>query len=54
MLRIFSLVVLTAFTVPSSAAETPPGETVVAHDTQAPQHTPRRDCERNRDEGVGT
>jgi len=54
MLRIFSLVVLTAFTVPSSAAHTPAGETVVAQDKQAPQQTPRRDCERNRDEGVGT
>jgi len=54
MLRILSLVVLTALTVPSSAAEAPAGETVIAQDKQAPQQIPKRDCERKRDEGVSS
>ena len=54
MLRILSLVVLTIVAVPSSATEIPSGDRVIAQDRQAPQQTPKRDCERKRDEGVSS
>ena len=54
MLRILSLAILTALAAPSSAAEAPANETVIAQDKQAPQQTPKRDCERKRDEGVSS
>jgi hypothetical protein len=54
MLRILSLAVLTAFAVPSHAADTPSNNTVIAQQQQAPQQTPKRDCERKRDEGVSS
>jgi len=54
MLRILSLAVLTAFAVPSHAADTAPDETIVAQQQQPPPQTPKRDCERKRDEGVSS
>ncbi|HEV2565278.1 MAG TPA: hypothetical protein VGU19_09355 [Microvirga sp.] len=54
MLRILSLAVLIAFAVPSHAADIPPNDTVIAQQQQAPQQTPKRDCERKRDEGVSS
>jgi hypothetical protein len=55
MLRIFSLVVLTAFAVPSHATEISRDDPVIAQQQQqAPQQTPKRDCERKRDEGVSS
>ena len=54
MLRILSLAVLTAFAVPSHAADVSQDDTIVAQQQQAPQQTPKRDCERNRDEGVSS
>jgi hypothetical protein len=54
MLRILSLAVLTAFAVPSDAAEPPRDDTIIAQQQQAPQQTPKRDCERKRDEGVSS
>jgi hypothetical protein len=52
MLRVLSLAVLTAFAVPSHATEVSHDDTVIAQQQQAPQQTPKRDCERKRDEGV--
>jgi hypothetical protein len=52
MLRILSLAVLTAFAVPSHATDTSRDDTTIAQQQQAPQQTPKRDCERKRDEGV--
>ena len=54
MLRILSLAVLTAFAVPSNAAEIPRDDAIIAQQQQAPQQTPKRDCERKRDEGVSS
>jgi hypothetical protein len=54
MLRIFSLVVLTAFAVPSHATEISRNDPVITQQQQAPQQTPKRDCERKRDEGVSS
>jgi hypothetical protein len=54
MLRIFSLVVLTAFAIPSHATEISRDDPVIAQQQQAPQQTPKRDCERKRDEGVSS
>jgi hypothetical protein len=54
MLRILSLAVLTAFAVPSDAAEIPRDDTIIAQQQHAPQQTPKRDCERKRDEGVSS
>lgn len=52
MLRAVSLAVLTILSAPSSATQ-PSDETVLAQQQrQPPQQTPKRDCERNRDEGV--
>lgn len=52
MLRILSLVVLTASAAPAYATEISRDGTVIAQQQQAPQQTPKRDCERKRDEGV--
>ncbi|MEE1612985.1 hypothetical protein [Microvirga sp. CF3016] len=54
MLRILSLAVMTAFAVPSHAIGIPLSDTVIAQQQQAPQQTPKRDCERKRDEGVSS
>ncbi|UVF19705.1 hypothetical protein HPT29_000650 [Microvirga terrae] len=54
MLRILSLTVLTAFATPSPAADISRDETTIAQQQQAPQQTPKRDCERKRDEGVSS
>ncbi|WP_162820206.1 hypothetical protein [Microvirga calopogonii] len=54
MLRILSLAVLTAFAVPSHATDASPDKTIVAQQQQPPQQTPKRDCERKRDEGVSS
>jgi hypothetical protein len=54
MLRIISLAVLTAFAVPSHANDISRDDTVLAQQQQAPQQTPKRDCERKRDEGVSS
>lgn len=54
MLRILSLVVLTAFAAPSHAMDIPQSDRVIAQQQQAPQQTPKRDCERKRDEGVSS
>jgi hypothetical protein len=55
MLRILSLAVLTAFAVPSHATDVSHDHTMVAQQQQqAPQQTPKRDCERKRDEGVSS
>ncbi|QRM29541.1 hypothetical protein [Microvirga sp. VF16] len=54
MLRILSLAVLTAFAAPSHATEAPNNDPIMAQQQQAPQQTPKRDCERNRDEGVSS
>ncbi len=54
MLRILSLAVLTAFAIPSHAADIARNDTIVAQQQQAPQQSPKRDCERKRDEGVSS
>ncbi|MBA1155293.1 hypothetical protein [Microvirga mediterraneensis] len=54
MLRILSLAVLTAFAVPSHATDVSHDNRIVAQQQQAPQQTPKRDCERKRDEGVSS
>lgn len=50
MLRAISLAVLVLFAAPFPAAQASP-ETVLAQQ-QAPQQTPKRDCEKKQDEGV--
>lgn len=56
MLRILSLAVLTAFAIPSHAGDIARNDTntIVTQQQQAPQQTPKRDCERKRDEGVSS
>ncbi|WP_262029645.1 hypothetical protein [Microvirga sp. Mcv34] len=54
MLRILSLAVLTAFAFPSHATDASRDDMIVAQQQQAPQQTPKRDCERKRDEGVSS
>ena len=54
MLRILSLAVLTAFAIPSHAGDIARNETIIAQQQQAPQQSPKRDCERKRDEGVSS
>jgi len=55
MLRILSLAVLTAFAAPSHARDVARNDTIIAQQQQqAPQQTPKRDCERQRDEGVSS
>ncbi|MFL5158560.1 MAG: hypothetical protein ACJ8D1_10175 [Microvirga sp.] len=51
MLRILSLALLTLFAAPSFATEAPANSPAVAQQ-QPPQQTPKRDCERKKDEGV--
>ncbi|PVE24790.1 hypothetical protein DC522_09255 [Microvirga sp. KLBC 81] len=52
MLRAISLAVLTTLSALSSATQ-PSDEIVLAQQQQQPpQQSPKRDCERNRDEGV--
>jgi hypothetical protein len=53
MLRALSLAVLIGFAAPSFATEAP-ADTTVAQQNQPPQQTQKRDCERKRDEGVGS
>jgi hypothetical protein len=54
MLRILALAVLTAFAVPSHATDVSRDNTIIAQQQQPPPQTPKRDCERKRDEGVSS
>jgi hypothetical protein len=53
MLRLIPLAILLTIAAPSYAAEPSEGP-VVAQQQQAPQQTPRRNCEKKKDEGVSS
>ncbi len=52
MLRTIALTVLTILSAPSSAMQLSDETILAQQQQQPPQQTPKRDCERNRDEGV--
>ena len=54
MLRAVSLAVLTILAAPSHATPPSDGTFLAQQQQQAPQQTPKRDCERSRDEGVSS
>ena len=51
MLRLIPLAILITLSAPSHATEAAKGD-VIAQQQQAPQQTPKRDCEKKQDEGV--
>ena len=53
MLHAISLAVLTTLAAPSHAPQAP-DSIILAQQQQAPQQTPKRDCERKREEGVSS
>jgi hypothetical protein len=53
MLHAISLAVLTTLAAPSHAPQAS-DSIILAQQQQAPQQTPKRDCERKREEGVSS
>jgi hypothetical protein len=51
MLRLIPIAILITLSAPSHATEAAKGD-VIAQQQQAPQQTPKRDCEKKQDEGV--
>jgi hypothetical protein len=52
MLHAISLAILTILTAPPEASQASDRVILAQQQQQAPQQTPKRDCERKRDEGV--